>query len=243
MTNLKPILTTLVLVALCLPLRSGLAETIVFENPENVPIYVTRLANTIYQEAFSRLGLEYTTRTLPSNRGIFLATIGKVDGLVHRSEAFHRHYPNLVQVDESIVTINIAVYAMRPTIQINNWSDLAKGEFRTNYLHSVQFVAEKIKQHLPEQQSEGVNSRISGLRKLLGGHADFYVGISEIVDLLLAGQFSARGIVKIGTLDQLLLYPSLAEHQAALAPRLAETLRQMKRDGTIQRLREAALQP
>jgi hypothetical protein len=243
MKILDPMLIAALLVSVAFPLRSGFAEQIVFENPADVEVYATRLANRVYHEAFARLGLEYEVCILPANRALFLADIGKIDGLVHRVASFQRHYPSLVRVDESVVTVDIAVYGVDPALRIESWEDLARAGLRTNYPRSVRFVSDKIAASMPDELVEAVNSRASGLRKLLAGRADLYVDIKEAVDLLLASEFPGRKIVKLGTIDQLVLYPYLAAHRASMAPRLAETLRQMKLDGTMDRLRKALLKP
>ena len=238
-----PMLIAALLGSLFFPLRSGSTEQIVFENPADVAVYATRLANRVYHEAFARLGLEYEVCILPANRALFLANIGKIDGLVHRVASFQRHYPTLVQVDESVVTVDIAVYGVAQDLRIDSWEDLARAGRRTSYLRSVRFVSDQIAANMPGERVEAVNSRASGLRKLLAGRADLYVDIKEAVDELLASEFSGRNIVRVGTIDQLMLYPYLAAHRASLAPRLAETLRQMKLDGTIDSLREALQKP
>ncbi len=206
---------------------------IIFDNPilneqQQLSRETTR-ANILYKIAFQRLGYHYMTQSYPGRRSAYLAEQAKIDGLVHRAELFADHHPRLIRVKEAIVIARIVAYGIDPELKINHWQALQYRSYHINYWRNIEFIQQKLEETLPETSFEAVNSSASGLRKVMVGRADIFIGIESVVDLV-RQQAEFKSIIKLGVIQQLPLYPYLNQHHQKLAAKLAKMLRQVKKE-------------
>ena len=201
---------------------------IVFNNQQQTAI-ITIKANVLYKEAFRRLGYQYISQVYPAKRSIYLVEQAKIDGLVHRVQLFELQHPMLIRVKEPIVSMNIAAYGMNPKLKINHWQDLQHRSYHINYWRNIEFIQQKLQAILPKSSLEAVNSSESGLRKLMIGRADIYMGVASVVDIL-RQQTEFKSIKKLGVIQEVPLYPYLNQRHQELAPKLAKMLRQLKKE-------------
>lgn len=228
----------LMIFLLCFTACIAKAEThpavILMDNPEpgkGRDSTVTRLANLVYQEAFARLGYHYETKAYPPLRAIMLAEQGQLDGLVHRGKAFQDTHPELMRVDEPIGSIRLSAYSRDPDMRLSAWQDLHNTAYMVSYHLGVEYLAVKLTPLVPADNLDAVPPR-NGLRQLLAGHADMYIGVASAVSLLLKdAEFHGQAIYELGMLAEIPMYPYLHRKHADLAPRLAEVLRSMKAEG------------
>ena len=206
---------------------------IVFDSPihnaQQQAAIATIKANALYKEAFRRLGYQYITQAYPGKRSIYLVEQAKIDGLVHRVKLFEQHHPKLIRVKEPIVSIHIAAYGMNPKLKINHWQDLQHNSYQVNYWRNIEFIQQKLQTVLPESSLEAVNSSESGLRKLMIGRADIFIGVASVVDIP-HQQAEFKSIIKLGVIQEVPLYPYLNQRHKELAPKLANMLRQVKEE-------------
>ncbi len=206
---------------------------IIFDSPihniQQQAAIVTQKANVLYKEAFRRLGYQYITQAYPGKRSIYLVEHEKIDGLVHRVKLFEEHHPKLIRVKEAIVSIHISAYGINPKLKINHWQDLKKPSYHINYWRNIEFIQQKLKIILPKSSLEAVNRSESGLRKLIVGRADIFIGVASVVDIL-RQETEFKSIVKLGVIQEVPLYPYLNQRHQELAPQLAEMLRQVKEE-------------
>jgi hypothetical protein len=77
--------------------------------------------------------------------------------------------------------------------------------------------------------------------KLIAHHSDIYLdGLDVVTPLLATAPFSSSGIHSAGELDKIHLYAYLNKKYQSLEPRLADILREMKKEGLIERYRVEA---
>jgi polar amino acid transport system substrate-binding protein len=228
------IMTTLFLLFFPEPLQA--ADKIVFTNgfPENSYLY--KWFKLTYTEAFRRLGMEYEVKNYPMKRGPRLVNQGKLDGDPAREPDFSTKYPNLLRVDEPILTGRMIAYTTDKKIKLNNkWESLRNTKFRVNYRRGVKICEENLPKVVRPDKLETVNTDIQGLKKLLAKRIDIYVGIESIVvTLLKTKEFSALSFYKAGVMDESKAYPFLHKKHEKLIPKLAAVLKAMKEEGLFE---------
>jgi len=221
------------------PAQEAARPAITFALPSHGDaVLVTALPDRIYAEAFRRLGYDYSSRSYPGERGILLAEEGEVDGLVHRAAGFEAKHPTLIRVPESVGSAVMVACTLRPDLQLSGWDSLRGLPLEVDYWRNIHYIGNKLRPIIPPERLEEVSSQESGLRKLLAGHSDLFITIGEVVDHFLAQpEFAGKGLRIAGEMDRMELYPYLAPQHRNLAPRLAETMRQMKAEGLFEQYR------
>ena len=86
---------------------------------------------TLYAEAFRRLGYEFKLISQPGERAMIDANQGTVDGEAARIMNIDTGaYPNLLRVPHPIVTLQDGAYVIDDAIKIEGWESLADKPFR-----------------------------------------------------------------------------------------------------------------
>jgi len=239
------VLSLVTLIAVFLPGRIAFAtETITiafWEEPSESLLFTW--GELIYTEAFRRLGLKFQYKVYPPARSSLMADSGQIDGEPSRIMAYQEAHPNLVRVDEWVVTTKASAYAMDPNITLDGWESLRGTDYRVEYYRGVA-IAER---HLPEvvkaENLSTISSPEQALNKLIAGRIDVYIDTEDRVALLLKSPaFKDSGIRRAGVMEEILSYPYLHKRHAALAPKLAEALKQMKAEGLFEQYMQQAQQ-
>jgi len=190
----------------------------------------------IVAEAFRRIGVAVRLVGLPSERALKNADAGIDDGNYVRIAGLTRLYPNLVMVPEVVSEFPFTAFTRDPGLRVSGWADLRGRQ-----------VACVTGWKLVEKSLENVTP----LTLVQDEAALFALLDKGRAEVVIAGLHTGREIIRRQRyLGMRAILPPLAEppmylylhrRHAALAPRLAEALRQMKRDGTFQRLRQEGL--
>lgn len=188
------------------------------------------MLDLIIKGAFARTGVGVSLLQLPSERGLFMADSGQVDGDGNRISGLQAAYPNLHQVPESNMTYEFTAFALRPDVNVGNWDDLRR--YTVAYIIGWKIYDE--------------NVRASSTVKVATPENLFALLRAGRVDVALyyrlGGLYYAR---KLGLPNLRVLAPPLATREmymylnsrhADLVPRLAEALRGMKQDGSYERI-------
>lgn len=211
------------------PARAQVSAVTVSTN--NTPLDRKAL-QLIGQEAFRRLGMEFKLVSLPSERSLVAANLGEVDGEGLRVAGLGDQYPNLIRVPERFVNISFVAFARNATIPIDRGWDSLKPHrvaFITGWkmFEANAMVARSVtKVDKPEQM----------FQMLEHGHVD--LALYTRADGL---AFTRRqGLSSIAPLEPSLkdvdMYLYLHRRHEALVPRLAQAMRDMKIDGTYNRI-------
>jgi polar amino acid transport system substrate-binding protein len=184
------------------------------------------------KEAFRRIGIEFKLVSLPSERSLHSANLGEVDGEGLRIAGLSGQYPNLVQVPERYIDISFVAFARDATIRLDQgWESLKP--------HRVAFINGW---KMFEANASGARS----VSKVDKPEQLFLMLDSGRVDLALYtradGVALARGmglsaIAPIApVLKDVDMYLYLNRKHESLVPRLAQALREMKADGSYNRI-------
>jgi len=190
----------------------------------------------IVAEAFRRIGVGVRLVQLPSERCLQNANQGIDDGNYPRIAGLSSLYPNLVMVSEPMSSFPCAAFTRDPGLKTPAWADL-RGP-RVAYVVGWKLV----ELNVPE---------VGTLQRARDQEALFALLDKGRAQVVIADLHTGREIIRRkGYKGMRALLPPLADppmfiylhkRHADLAPKLAEALRQMRRDGTVERLTKAGL--
>jgi polar amino acid transport system substrate-binding protein len=195
----------------------------------------------IYGEAFRRMGVPLTIMVAPTARLTILTDQGEIHGQASRIFGYADTHPDQVRVEEVLHEVRLVLFAFGPPAPSGDprrIADLATGRWTVEYRRGVAICEKLLAPVVPPGQLSDVTSVEQALRKLKSGRADLYCDFDLSVrnDLLTPAFGGTAGFRQALDLNVgLPLYPYLHRSRAELAPRLAETLREMKREGLIDR--------
>jgi len=188
-------------------------------------------------EAFSRIGFEITTIRLPAERGLINVNTGVDDGEMFRVSGLQKIYPNIVPVPEKMIDIDFVVFSKLDITLDKGWDSLKP--------YSVAIVNgwKILEQNIPKSAEViSVNHPLQLFDMLNKGRAQ----------LIVYERFSGQGIIKQSQFNDIkLIEPPLASREMfmylnkkhrSIIPKLADALRNMKNDGTYQKIMRQTLQ-
>lgn len=197
--------------------------------------YAFKWLSLIYTEAFKRMGVPLQIATYSLARRTELANMGGIDGEVSRIFSYADANPLLIRVEEPIVDFTFVLFAANPTVQLKRPEDLSTGTLLVEHRRGILMCENTLKKFVPAERLSNVVSTLQGVKKLVTGRTDVYCDIDIYVAEVLhseefKGTTNVRKLLKVASLAT---YPYLNKKHAALAPRLAATLKQMKAEGLL----------
>lgn len=202
----------------------------------------SRLGVLIYAEAFRRLGIAFRMEHYTLARGAAMVEQGLADAELSRVYDYGADRPYLVRVEESIVDLGFSLYTANTSLHLERLEDLrtAKPQPQVEYRRGLLLCEQALKPLVAPERLSDVPTREQGLKKLLVGRTDLYCEIDVYVQQELhspefrglANVSQVRRVIRLG--KSIPTYPYLHKKHAALAPRLAMVLKQMKAQGLMQ---------
>lgn len=194
----------------------------------------------VYTEAFRRLGYEFALVPKPARRASIEAEAGIVDGEPSRRFEHNKDFPNLIRVDEPIYTLNISGFSANPKIHVDGWASLKGKDFRVDFLRGILLIPQNLAGIVRPGNLLELNERDQAIKRLLKDRSDLYIdGEADILNLLKdLDPAKSKKIFKAGVLARIPAYPFLHKKHAALVALLAETMRQMKREGLFEKYQQ-----
>lgn len=180
--------------------------------------------------AFQRAGVKAVVREVSPERSAVLANEGATDGDVGRSSGLDKTYPNLVQVPEPIF-----LYA--PTAFSYQRFDVAAGwDSLRGHTVCIRRGLRQTEQRTRELQRQILADEATMLRMLAAGGCDVAI-IERNNGLARAAMQAEPPLLRLlPPMEVMPLYIYLHKRHAALVPKLSAALRQMRADGSMQRL-------
>lgn len=224
--------TLIILAQLVVPSQAQ-AEHTSLKITSSASPYVSQVFDILTIEIFKRLNIPLTlVKISATERAIFSANEGKYDGDGLRvANIITPIYPNLIQVPESYVTLNFVGFAKNKKIKTDGWDSLE------NYNVGYQIGWKVVEKNLKKAKSIATVPNGKLLFKMLN-----YERVDVIIyaDIEGVGILNELGIKDINMLEPPLLssdmFLYLNKKHASLVPKIAKTLREMKRDGRYQAL-------
>ena len=208
------------------PLIIGTSYKQLFSTPEQ-----NGTLDNIAREAFARIGIPVELPFLPAERSLLAANSGIHDGELNRIVNLEKNYPNLVRVEESMMTFRFVAFTKNCNVQTSSWSAFIP--YRVGIIKGWKILEDNTG-ILP--QVTYVNSAQQLFTQLDKGRID----IALYGELLGYAQLHSMGIDDFTVLQPPLaereMYMYLHKKHRTLVPLVAGALRSMKEDGTYGRL-------
>ena len=210
-----------------LSITSGRAEP--FVKPDHSGFY-----DLIVKQMFERVGLQAKTVVLPSERSLVNADKGVDDGNIARIKGIEKKYKNLLMVPEKVIDFDFIVFSKNKYLNISDWRSLQP--WNVAYINGWKVFEKNVRFY-----KSLVHARDSKqLFKLLK---------SDRVDLVLydywSGQWELQNQKGIYSLHPPLasyeLYLYINKRHKHLLDKLATALRDMKQDGSYQKIYRQSL--
>ncbi len=229
-----------ILYTLCLLLISTISHAqkeVLFVGGAPLDTYQPRMISALLTEAFKRNGVQFKAKHYPSPRALMMSNSGAADGELHRVYDFHEvskgQYPNLVRIESQLMSIYMAVFSNgaetmkvdREQLKTSTIGYLRGRKNVQNYLNELK------PQYIAPQNTE------LGLFKMLNiGRLDYIISESFEGSRIIASNPDFSTIKETGRILDTKIYAYMHIKHAKLAMTIAETLNQMKRDGTFQEI-------
>ncbi|MEY4753998.1 MAG: hypothetical protein RJA44_1673 [Pseudomonadota bacterium] len=197
----------------------------------NSPL-VRQALRLLSEEAFRRTGLELRLVSMPSARSLQAANAGEVDGEGLRIGGLDKQYPDLIQIPERYVGDTYVAFARDASIRLDQgWASLEP--YRISYITGWKVFeanATRARSITPVETAEQM------FRMLDAGRIDLALytlvdGEALIRSLGLSSLGAARPVLK-----EVDMYLYLHRRHADLVPQIARALRDMKADGSYNRI-------
>jgi polar amino acid transport system substrate-binding protein len=224
------------------PLSSQAVEEITFTGGQPLNQYVPSIIIPVLTEAFKRNGIRFKAVHHPSLRSLVYSSTGALDGELHRVYGFPSasggKYPDLIRIESELLTTWLAIYATKQ-ITFDSWEDLK--EHKVSYSLGKKVLDNILSQLLPKEQILVANSDTQAFKMLSGGLVNVVIAGSRTgVDLLEAhSQFS--NIKKVKNVHPIRMYSYIHKKHKQLAVKIADTIEQMKKDGSYAKIVESVI--
>ncbi len=219
----------LLLISIFAPLQTASAHT---ELPNDVTLTFSSAFDNqievekIISQACKRMGYQTNFDISGMSSSIITANTGETDGLVAQYEGIGKEYQDLVMVDSYVSEVYFEAFSLDGiNYNINKWSDLSGlkvGMFYQKYY---------IEKNLPADVGE--ITRYSNWPMLVQGLINNEVDVILMTKTINKEFYIPDGLQMVGVVDSMLSYPYLNKDYAYLAPELAQTIDEMKEDGTF----------
>lgn len=206
------------------------ADTAPFATEEHDGFY-----DTLLQRAFRRLDIDLEIRRLPSERSLFAAQNGSVDGEYGRIPAIAPLYDNLVIVPEPLTEFHFSAFVRRGTPPPRSFSDLR--DYDVAFINGWKIYEERV----TDARSVTLADSEAQLFALLSARR---------VDVILYNRARGRSYLQRNDVDSVVMSADplavrpmhlyLNRRHKELVPRVDAVLREMKRDGTYREIYEGA---
>lgn len=202
----------------------------------------TGFGDQVMTEAFKRIGYKVEIVRLPAERALINANRGIDDGELARIGGLQKKYPNLIQVPETFLTVNMVLYSKNyPEFVVDGWDSVAS--------HSLAIISGW---KIMERNFAKLGDRIE-IIKTDTPEQSFSLLENDRVDFIAYSNWSGLAYIKKHSLKNIrLLEPPLARPEfyvylhkkhKAIVPQLAVAIKTMKTDGTLQTLFDRLLKP
>ena len=198
-----------------------------------LPAFLDRVG----RELFRRLEIEITFTALPAERALININSGLDDGDMFRPPGVEALYPNLIMVPERVLDVDFMAYTKRPDIKIRKPEDL---HLYTVGIPNGWFVVERrLKPPNEFTRTTTVNELYSMIDK---GRVDIIILGRYGGPTAVNSDAQAHGLLAHEPpLVQSGMFMYMNKKHAALVPRLAQALKDMKADGSYRKILDATL--
>jgi hypothetical protein len=225
------------------PAPAAEPATIVLGTHQSETTFQGRWLRRIYAEAFRRIGVPLQVSVVPLQRLSVLVDQGGIDGDVGRVHAYADAHPDQVRVEEPMYSMVFGLYSTDATLRLKRLEDLRTSGLRGIYPRGVAICENTLRPLLPPDRLLDVTESEQAFDMMLAGRSDFFCTSDlGVLDVLYGERFRhVAPLPMLIAIKDVPIHAYLHRRHAALAPRLAAALAQMRAEGLIERYRLDAL--
>lgn len=235
-------LNVILLVFLSIVIKTAIAAPDIILNITALPPLNTStqdgFADEVATEAFKRIGYELHTERLPAERGLKSANKGLIDGEMTRVKGLNKTYKNLVRVPEKIMDWEFVAFSYKPISMAQGWSSLS-GKL-VGHINGWKILEKNIPGDAEVTKVENADE----LFRLLEKKRTDFVIYEQWGGYYKVNSMSMNQVEKCEpafAVKEMFIY--LHEKHKALVPMLSASLKEMKKDGSYQKLYNKHLTP
>lgn len=198
----------------------------------------TGLVDELLELALKRMGYRLRVLTVPTERSLKMTAEGHADGELLRTAAIEKYFPTLLQVPEALIEGEFVVFSHDPIDLGGGWQALSGKS--VGIVIGMKIIENKVPVDalITKVKDEKLLFNLLKRKRI-----DYAVFLRDM-GLFVLHKNNIKGVlVNKMYLDKVPAYVYLHPKHAALVPRLANTLKGMKRDGSFQMLVEQHLRP
>ncbi len=195
----------------------------------------------VYQEIFNRLDIQLDMEYLPLKRGFIEVINGKFDGETSRVLEYGDKHETLIRVSESLYSTNLSAFTIEPDrVDLNGWDSLKETDYKVEYPHGVVISEINLKKVVKPKNLTNVTTAEQGIKKLMLGRTDLYIGDDLVVYPLLESLKTEYDVevFKAGIMKVVPLYMYIHEKNAFMEPIFSQVIKDMKEEGIIDEYRK-----
>lgn len=198
----------------------------------------TGLVDELLELALKRMGYRLRVLTVPTERSLKMTAAGLADGELLRTPAIEKYFPTLLQVPEALIEGEFVVFSHEPIDLNEGWQALSGKS--VGIIIGMKIIENKVPASamLTKVKDEELLFNLLKRKRI-----DYAVFLKDI-GLFHLHKNNIKGVfINKMYLDKVPAYVYLHPKHAALVPRLANTLKGMKQDGSFQMLVQQHLLP
>ncbi len=195
-----------------------------------------------YTEAFKRMGRTFVYKYYPVIRGGKMLSSGRVDGELAQLHKFSEENPNLIRVEEPILTIKVSAFATDQNIRLKKLSDLSEKDYIVEYVFGTTGFTNEGIPTMQEGKIIHVYHWSTGLKNLAAGRTDLFLSVERtVLGALKNGRYNNVPIYIAGIMEVHTLHTFFHKKHKDLALLLSEVLKKMKKEGIIEKYRRDSM--
>ncbi len=226
-----------VIIALFYPI-SAHTDTLIITSGRTEPFVNathTGFYDQLVQQMFKRINIDAQTVVLPSERSLINANTGIDDGNIARIKGIEKKYKNLVMVPEKIIDFEFVAFTKLTQAKVNNWKSLEP--YNISYINGWKLFEKKAKYYKSLVKTKESDQLFTLLRE-------------NRADIVLYDLWSGLWWIKNNNSDiyylkppfaKVKLYLYLNKKHKALVPVLDKAIKDMKKDGSYQKIFDQTL--
>jgi polar amino acid transport system substrate-binding protein len=221
------------------PATADKIETLVISSPAIPPVSGTYpepgYLKNIIVEAGKRIDVKISFRHMPAVRSLVASDSGTTQGELHRVEGLEKLYPNLIRVPEPVVIDQFVGFAATPDMVIKDWRQT--GDLQISYPRGWTLYA----QAFGEDNSHHMgNSGVPLFKMVEHGRIDIAMHTLDKGTYIAAkNDIHVYPVKPAFAIKPMYMY--LHHSKAHLVDRLAQSIREVKQDGTYESIKRDVL--
>jgi polar amino acid transport system substrate-binding protein len=214
-------------------------QTIILNITGGPPLNTVNLdgfMDQVTKEALRRLGYKLETVMLPAERALLNSNNGVIDGEMSRISGLNKRYTNLIQVNEKIIDWEFVAFSKKNINLNNRWQSLKP--YSVSIINGWKILEKNIPSNVD-------------LTKVKNPDQLFGMLLLKRADLIIYGKWAGSYYLKSNNMHDVKiinppltikpLYIYLHKKHTKLAKKLAKSLKNMKQDGTYQKIKSKTI--